>query len=295
VHQSAFGFVKRLLFEEQASAFSRRLEARGYLPTTREACDFFVEIAFGSTNSSNVEVPPQAEMPYFHMLMVAVHEVRGRDRDKFRPVWGGLAYLTVLNDPDLMKEDADALRVLGLLSDAAADRFSQVGHWFSPFGQDGAATAVSAVPANEDRPATAREWYEQARALTRTKQRQQAADAFDRSVALDPDRAVVWANRGTNLLNMGRYEAALESYESALALDPGDPYIHCSRATVYNRTAQPDRALASSREAIAADPDHVGALFNMATALRKLGRDDEADSVLERAYEARPELRPNDP
>jgi tetratricopeptide (TPR) repeat protein len=91
---------------------------------------------------------------------------------------------------------------------------------------------------------------------------------------------------------MGRYEAALESYERALAIDPEDPYIHCSRATVYNRTAQPDRALASSREAIAADPDYVGALFNMATALRKLGRDDEADTVLERAYEMRPELMP---
>ena len=64
------------------------------------------------------------------------------------------------------------------------------------------------VPATEDRPATAREWYERARELTRTKQRQQAADAFDRSVALDPERALVWANRGTNLLNMGRYEAA---------------------------------------------------------------------------------------
>ncbi len=140
------------------------------------------------------------------------------------------------------------------------------------------------VPVKDDQPATAREWYERAKELTRTKQRQQAADAFDRSVALDPERALVWANRGTNLLNMGRYEAALESYERALALDPGDPYIHCSRATVYNRTAQPDRALASSREAIAVDPDYVGALFNMATALRKLGRDDEADSVLERAY-----------
>ena len=141
------------------------------------------------------------------------------------------------------------------------------------------------VTATGDRSVTAREWYEQARELTRTKQRQQAADAFDRSVALDPERALVWANRGTNLLNMGRYEAALESYERALALDPSDPYIHCSRATVYNRTAQPDRALESSQEAIAADPGHIGALFNMATALRKLGRDDEADSVLERAYE----------
>jgi len=150
------------------------------------------------------------------------------------------------------------------------------------------------VPTREDRPATAGEWYERARELTRTKQRQQAAAAFDRSVTLDPERALVWANRGTNLLNMGRYEAALESYERALALDPGDPYIHCSRATVYNRTSQPQRALASSREAIAVDPNYVGALFNMATALRKLGRDDEADTVLQRAYEMRPDLGPKD-
>ena len=146
------------------------------------------------------------------------------------------------------------------------------------------------VPKREDPPATAREWYERARELTRTQKRQQAVDAFDRSVALDPERAMVWANRGTNLLNMGRYEAALESYERALALDPRDPYIYCSRATVFNRTEQPDKALESSQEAIEVDPEHVGALFSMATALRQLGRDDEADAAIERAFKMRPEL-----
>ena len=114
--------------------------------------------------------------------------------------------------------------------------------------------SVDPVSASKDRPNTAREWYERASELTRTRQRDQAAKAFDRSVALDPE----------------------------------DPYIYCSRATIFNRTAQPDKALASSREAIAVDPGHIGALFNMATALRELGRHDEAEAVLERARKATP-------
>ena len=50
---------------------------------------------------------------------------------------------------------------------------------------------------------TGQDWYRQAMALIEADQRQDAVAAFDRSVSLDSGNPLAWANRGTNLLNLG--------------------------------------------------------------------------------------------
>lgn len=97
---------------------------------------------------------------------------------------------------------------------------------------------------------TAKEWYDTARRLVKEGEKAKALEAYNRSVALDSTSAIVWANRGTLLLNMHRYAEALESYDRSLVLRPASAYVYCSRATVFNRTKKPELALQSADKAI---------------------------------------------
>ena len=138
---------------------------------------------------------------------------------------------------------------------------------------------------------TAAEWYHKALRLVKEGGKTQALAAYDRSVALDATEAIVWANRGTLLLNMQSYKEALESYERSLALRPDSAYVYCSRASVFNRTERPELALRSAEKALVWDSVHCGALLNKAKALQTLGRPEEAEVCRARAFELKPALR----
>ena len=62
----------------------------------------------------------------------------------------------------------------------------------------------------------------------------------DRAVAIWPDYATAWFNRGIALNRAGRNEEAIGSYDRALALDPDDAGIWLNRGscTGCNRTAR---------------------------------------------------------
>ncbi len=48
----------------------------------------------------------------------------------------------------------------------------------------------------------------------------EAAAAFERAIALDPNLAEAWNNRGAALWAVGKYPEALQSVERAIALKP---------------------------------------------------------------------------
>ena len=48
----------------------------------------------------------------------------------------------------------------------------------------------------------------------------EAVASFDKVLALHPDSAQTWSNRGNALLEQKRYEEAIADYDRALALDP---------------------------------------------------------------------------
>lgn len=49
---------------------------------------------------------------------------------------------------------------------------------------------------------------------------EEALVALDCALALDPNDADAWSNKGTELGSLGRYEEALTTFDRALALDP---------------------------------------------------------------------------
>lgn len=95
-----------------------------------------------------------------------------------------------------------------------------------------------------------------------------------------PQTSLEWANHGTRLLNKGLPEQALASYDSALLLNTTNPYIYCSKASAYHKLGQPELALQNADKALQVDPEYTPAMVNKSRALRTLGREAEADSLL---------------
>ena len=51
---------------------------------------------------------------------------------------------------------------------------------------------------------------------------EEAIEAYDKAIAINPDFAIAWGNKGNALNNLGRYEEAIKALDKAIAIDPND-------------------------------------------------------------------------
>jgi len=68
---------------------------------------------------------------------------------------------------------------------------------------------------------------------------------------------------------LGRYDAALASYNKAIALRPDYALAYCNRGTVYRAQFNDQAALDSYDQAIALQPDYAEAHYNRGVVLEE--------------------------
>jgi tetratricopeptide (TPR) repeat protein len=119
---------------------------------------------------------------------------------------------------------------------------------------------------------------------------EEAAADHARSTALAPSLAPAHVNLAGALRSLGRLEAALESYDRALALQPARPDAHTDRGAVLEALGRLDEAVAAYDRALALAPGKVAAWFNRGNALKKLRRLAEAIASYERAIALAPDF-----
>lgn len=110
------------------------------------------------------------------------------------------------------------------------------------------------------------------------------ADAIphlDQAIALDPDQAQLWGERGFQYHMLANYDRALADYEKALEIDPRNYYTLQMRAFTYQRRGEDARALADLDRAIAVDAKPPYAYTTKAEILAKQGKPSEALAVLD--------------
>jgi hypothetical protein len=101
---------------------------------------------------------------------------------------------------------------------------------------------------------------------------EEALASFDRAIALKPDYAEAYYNRGNALRDLTRHRDALASYEQAIALKPKYADAYNNYGAAQRELKRPEQALASYEQAIALQPDHAEAHLNHAFCLLQLGR-----------------------
>jgi hypothetical protein len=130
-------------------------------------------------------------------------------------------------------------------------------------------------------------WYGRGNVLSELKRHQDALDAYDKALALDPNFAEGWIGRGNVLNTLTRFDAALAAYGRALTLHANLAEAWLGRGNIFLELKRLDEALACYDEAIALKPDFATAYFNRGRARLLLGRYKEGWQDYEWRWRAR--------
>jgi tetratricopeptide (TPR) repeat protein len=125
-------------------------------------------------------------------------------------------------------------------------------------------------------------------ALALSGDREAAADAFRRAIALRPDDPDAHARLGGVLSEMGLFDAAIASCRTAIDLKPDHLASRIVLATSYRGAGRMQEAAATWREAIALDPDRADSYHQLALELSTLGLLEESLGCHARAIELEP-------
>jgi serine/threonine protein kinase len=129
----------------------------------------------------------------------------------------------------------------------------------------------------------------------------QAIDVLNKSIALDPDYALAWAQLGRAYtthasLQFGgheQYVRASEAYDKALSLDPGLVVVRVYMANLLTDTGRVEEAVPLLREAIQTDPDFAEAHWELGYAYRFAGMLDQSVAESEHSRRIDPDVKIN--
>ncbi|HEX8730909.1 MAG TPA: tetratricopeptide repeat protein, partial [Ktedonobacterales bacterium] len=113
--------------------------------------------------------------------------------------------------------------------------------------------------------------------------------AMEEALALNPQDADAWVNKGVALGALGQTEEALAAYERALALNPQHASAWYNKGVALGALGQTEEALVAYERALALNPQDADAWYNKGMALRALGQTEEALAAFERALALDPQ------
>lgn len=127
----------------------------------------------------------------------------------------------------------------------------------------------------DDSGPTAEQWYEDGCALE-TSSPEQAREAYERALEIDPGVTDARVNLGRLLHMAGELGRAEPHYREAARLDPSDPTPHFNLGVLLEDVGRKEEAVHAYRQAILRDPDFADAHCNLGLLLETLGRRLEA-------------------
>ena len=111
----------------------------------------------------------------------------------------------------------------------------------------------------------------------------QAIADYDQAIALNPEYAVAYSNRGAIYYTLGQYPQAIADYDQAIALNPEYAEALSNRAATYTALKQYPQAIAGYDQAIALDSEHAGAYLNRGITYKETGKIAQAKQDLQMA------------
>lgn len=129
-------------------------------------------------------------------------------------------------------------------------------------------------------------WYGKGASLVLLGRYEEALQAIDTALDLNPNNEVAWVNKGNALTRMGRLADALRCFNAALKVNPNYEVAWNNRGNTLARMGKYEDALRCYEKALRIDPGYRGAWVNKGYVLTKLGRYEEASACADRALRA---------
>jgi tetratricopeptide (TPR) repeat protein len=133
-------------------------------------------------------------------------------------------------------------------------------------------------------------WTNKGNALLMQENYVDALKAYDKAISLDPNDFEAWNNKGIALKNQEKYADAIKAYDKAISLDPSDVVARVNKCTALINLDKYDEANKAIDEAIRLDSNLAESWVNKGNILFNLGEYDEAINACEKAIELNPQL-----
>lgn len=120
---------------------------------------------------------------------------------------------------------------------------------------------------------------------------------FKKAIRMRPDNTDTHLHLGLTWFELDKFEDAVKEYEEVLRLDPDDIYAHYNLGNVFYELGAEtpkllDRALAEYKKSIQKNPDDLKSHNNIADCLLRMGRAEEARTVIEGVLADNPDYIP---
>jgi tetratricopeptide (TPR) repeat protein len=122
------------------------------------------------------------------------------------------------------------------------------------------------------------------------KQYERAIADYDKAIALEPEDAVAYYNRGVSYLVLEQYERAIEDYDKAIELKPDYADAYNNRGLSYSLIKETQRALFDYDKAIEIDPNNSEVYYNRGNSYTDLKQYERAIADYDKAMEIEPSL-----
>ncbi|MGA9865206.1 MAG: tetratricopeptide repeat protein [Acetobacteraceae bacterium] len=140
------------------------------------------------------------------------------------------------------------------------------------------------------RPDAASIWVDLSRALLDDDRSEEALEALDVGLAIDPSLVHGWLTRGALCKALHRFDDAVDAFEQADRLVPGKAAVLAALGTAHAELGQLGAAEDCLRRAIARDPNRTEAHASLGSVHVRQGRFDLAEAACRRALELSPDL-----
>jgi tetratricopeptide (TPR) repeat protein len=117
----------------------------------------------------------------------------------------------------------------------------------------------------------------------------EAVKTFSSAIALTPDDAAAFCNRGVAWFYQSDHDRAIADFTKALEINPRYAMAYCNRGILWTEKADYDRAIADFNKALEIDPGYVEAFYGRAVAWFLKGDDDRAIADVTKAVEINPD------
>jgi tetratricopeptide (TPR) repeat protein len=130
---------------------------------------------------------------------------------------------------------------------------------------------------------SASDWVDQSLALYNQGKYDEAIQACEKAIELDPKYAMPWNNKGAALMEKGRYDDAVKAYDKAIEIDPEYKWAWANKGLALADLRKYNESIEAYDKAIELDSKYVNAWYNKGLALKLLGRTTEADAAFAKA------------
>lgn len=117
------------------------------------------------------------------------------------------------------------------------------------------------APLGQEEYLDADDWFQAGLAMNSEGRYQEAADAFAKSVSIEPDNALSWLNLGTAQALLGDYTKAIDNLKKSVQLSPTLALGFANLAEVCFRTDRFQEAIEAYTKLLALWPENANALY----------------------------------